>query len=489
MENPLRKLPSVSQLLDSAPLRGLLKTASRHVVVSGVRTFLDQLRSQMSQAVGDVRVPSPHDLAQRIASWLGDQNRPALRPTINATGVLLHTGLGRAPLAEAALDEIRLVAGGYCNLEFDLRSGRRGRRTQSVERLICQITGAEAATVVNNNAAATVLSLAALAAGREVIVSRGELVEIGGSFRLPEVMQTSGALLREVGTTNKTRLEDYRQAIGPTTAALLRVHPSNYRVVGFTERPDLDDLVALAHRHNLVLIDDIGSGALIDLTRFGLADEPLAATSIKAGADLVLFSGDKLLGGPQCGIIAGRQERVDEVARHPLFRAVRVDKLTLAALGATLRLSRDPANAEQHVPLVRMLATSLENLQQRAARLAPQLARSPLVASATVESCHSTLGGGSVPTQDIPSWAVVISPRDMTVDALAQRLRCADVPVVGRIADDRIWLDLRTVLPNQDVALVQVLESLDANSATAEREASGAAESTESGKLNKEAAG
>jgi L-seryl-tRNA(Ser) seleniumtransferase len=333
------------------------------------------------------------------------------------------------------------------------------------------------------------LSLAALAAGREVIVSRGELVEIGGSFRLPEVMQTSGALLREVGTTNKTRLEDYRQAIGPTTAALLRVHPSNYRVVGFTERPDLDDLVALAHRHNLVLIDDIGSGALIDLTRFGLADEPLAATSIKAGADLVLFSGDKLLGGPQCGIIAGRQERVDEVARHPLFRALRVDKLTLAALGATLRLSRDPANAEQHVPLVRMLATSLENLQQRAARLAPQLSRSPLVASATVESCHSTLGGGSVPTQDIPSWAVVISPRDMTVDALAQRLRSADVPVVGRIADDRIWLDLRTVLPNQDVALVQVLESLDANSATAEREASGAAESTESGKLNKEAAG
>src|SRR5262245_4620972 len=326
MASVLRNLPSFTELLDSPPLKSLVNRVSRNVVVSGVRQFLDDMRTQVQTAAAGVHVPTASELAQRIADWIATEEQPPLRPVINATGVLLHTGLGRAPLAEEAIAAIAEVARGYASVELDLASGERSQRAVAVERHLVRLTGAEAAAVVNNNAGATLLTLAALASGREVIVSRGQLIEIGGSYRLPEVMTASGAVLREVGTTNKTRLGDYAAAIGERTAAILRVHTSNYAVVGFTEETPLLELVALGRKYNLPVIDDIGSGALVDLSPYGVKGEPVAAESIRAGADLVLFSGDKLLGGPQCGIIAGRRSLVQQILKHPLTRALRVDK-------------------------------------------------------------------------------------------------------------------------------------------------------------------
>ncbi len=461
MSNVLRNIPSVHELLESPPLKRAVERVSHNVVVGRVRTFLDQLRADMQNRAADLHVPAPAELAERIAQWILQQEQPRLRPVINATGILLHTGLGRAPLAEEAVYAIRDLCQGYCSLEVDLESGERSQRTLAVERQLTRLTGAEAALVVNNNAAATMLALAALAAGREVIVSRGELVEIGGNYRLPDVMQTSGARLREVGTTNKTRREDYARAISPETGALLKVHTSNYRITGFTESTPLAELVALGREHRLPVIDDIGSGALMDLRRFGIEGEPLAAESIQTGADLVLFSGDKLLGGPQCGILVGRANLIDTIRRHPLMRAMRVDKLTLAALTATLHLYRDPAVAEQRVPLLSLLATPLENLRQRAERLAPQLAATPPVRSATPVEDTSLLGGGSVPEQQQPTWCIALEPEQESVSTLAQRLRLGTPAVMGRIQHDRLLLDLRTVFPAQDTQLVTAFERLE----------------------------
>jgi L-seryl-tRNA(Ser) seleniumtransferase len=334
-----------------------------------------------------------------------------------------------------------------------------------VKKLLRQLTGAEDVAVTNNNAAATLLTLAALAAGREVIVSRGQLIEIGGSFRLPEVMLASGVRLREVGTTNKTRIADYEQAIHDDTAALLRAHTSNYRVVGFTEEVSIGELVALGRKRNLPVIDDIGSGALIDFSRFGVTGEPLAADSIRAGADLVLFSGDKLLGGPQVGVIAGRRALIEKISRHPVMRAVRVDKLTLAALAATLRLYRDEQTAEAGIPLLMLLSTSVENLKQRAERIAPQIAVTPLVESAEPVESTTFLGGGSVPMQLIPTYCVAVAPKERSIEALAKGLRLSDPAVVGRVQHDRLLLDLRTVFPHQDLQLIGTFERLGKPSA------------------------
>ncbi|MDP6719586.1 MAG: L-seryl-tRNA(Sec) selenium transferase, partial [Pirellulaceae bacterium] len=342
MQNPLRNIPSVNELLEIPPLCGMVDRVSHSVVVSGVRTFLSDFRDEVQTAASEFKVPTATELAERIAEWIVKDETPSLRPVINATGILLHTGLGRAPLAGEAIQAMSEVAAGYSSVEVDLATGERSQRVLAVESLLTKLTGAEAAVVTNNNAAATLLTLTTLAAGREVIVSRGQLIEIGGSFRLPDVMTASGARLREVGTTNKTRLADYEQAIGEETAALMNVHTSNYRVVGFTEEVTTTELVKLGRDHKLPVIDDIGSGALLDLTKYGINEEPIAPESIKAGADAVLFSGDKLLGGPQCGIIVGRRSVIDQIAEHPMMRAMRVDKLTLAALAATLRLYRDP---------------------------------------------------------------------------------------------------------------------------------------------------
>ena len=314
---------------------------------------------------------------------------------------------------------------------------------------------------MNNNAAATLLTLAALATDREVVVSRGELVEIGGSFRLPDVMSSSSARLREVGTTNKTRIGDYDAAINEQTAALLRVHTSNYRIVGFTDQPTLDELVTLGRRRGVPVIDDIGSGALIDFAQFGVSDEPLAAASISCGADVVLFSGDKLLGGPQCGIIVGRKNYIQRIARHPMMRAMRLDKAILAGLAATLRLYREPEIAQKRVPLLAMLGTSDENLRNRANRMAPQLATSSAIEAAEPLPDVTYLGGGSVPTQEISTWCVALTPSNRSVDVLASSLRTGEQPIFGRVQQNRLWFDLRTVLPQEDSLLIEAVQALE----------------------------
>ncbi|HEV7224457.1 MAG TPA: L-seryl-tRNA(Sec) selenium transferase [Pirellulales bacterium] len=458
--NLLRNIPSVNELLENPQLKALVDKVSHHAVVTRVRTFLDDLRQEVQNAAADVKLPSVSELAEKIARRILETEKPSLRPVINATGVLLHTGLGRAPLADEAIAEMAAVARDYASVELDLASGRRSQRVEAVEDLLRELTGAEAALVVNNNAGATMLALAALAARREVIVSRGQLIEIGGSYRLPDVMSASGAVLREVGTTNKTRIDDYERAIGEQTAALLLVHPSNYVVAGFAESVSLAELVRLARPHNLPVVHDIGSGALIDFAAFGFSDEPLAAASVKQGADLVLFSGDKLLGGPQCGILVGKRGPIEAAGRHPLARALRVDKLTLAALAATLRLYRDPEQAKRSVPLLHFLSTSVENLKGRAERLAPQMAACRAIAKAEAVADTTYLGGGSVPTQKLATWCVALGPSEMSVDQLAARLRVGRPAVVGRVREERLYLDLRTVFPRQDIELVAAVQAL-----------------------------
>ena len=455
MQNPLRNLPSVNQLLDSPPLRKLVDSANHNVVVGGVRSFLDQLRHQVTNSAGEFSIPQPIELAEKIARWIEKNNQPKLCPVINATGVILHTGLGRAPLAHSAIEAIREIAPGYCSLELDLESGERGQRVECVEQLLCQLTGAEAATVVNNNAAATMIVLGALGGGGEIIVSRGQLIEIGGSYRLPDVMECSGTRLREVGTTNKTHLSDYENAIHDETRALMKVHPSNFAVVGFTKSVSLKELVQLGHRRGLPVIDDIGSGALVDFSQYGVAEEPLSSHSIKLGADVVMFSGDKLVGGPQCGMIVGKKKYIEKVMKHPMMRAIRVGKLTLSALVATLQLYLDPKQAELKIPVLQMLSTPEENLKLRSQKIADQLVgRSGIktVAAVPNEAC---LGGGSLPTEKIPTWCVAIAPAQESVDKVAARLRNGQPAVMARVQNDQILFDMRTVFPAEDHKLVE----------------------------------
>ncbi len=460
--NPFRHLPSVSQLMDSPPLKSLVESASHNVVVDGVRSFLDKMREQVSQAsaAANINIPTAAELAAKIADWIRSDDAPKLRPVINGTGILLHTGLGRSPLAEEAIQSIAAIAGGYASVEIDLQTGERGSRADAVRKLLCELTGAPAATVVNNNAAATMLTLAAIANGGEVICSRGQLVEIGGSYRLPDVMECSGAKLREVGTTNKTRIGDYERAIGEQTRAILKVHPSNYRIQGFTESVELSELVRLGRQRHIPVIDDVGSGALIDFARYGFKEEPVVKASITAGADLVLFSGDKLVGGPQCGIIVGRKDLIERIEQHPLMRAFRVGKLTLAALVATLRLYRDVDLAEQKIPLLMMLSTQMENLKFRAEKLATQLRGVGGISSATVQQGSCLLGGGSMPVQEIPSHQVAIEPAGQSVSQLAERLRTGEPALIGRIQEDRFVLDMRTISPRLDTQVVKAFQNL-----------------------------
>ena len=464
MQNIFRNLPSVSQLLESPQLKQLVESVNHSVVVDGVRDFLDDLREQVSSAAEEVSIPTPNELAEKIADWLKSEEKPYLRRVINGTGIILHTGLGRAPLAQSAIKAVEEISTGYASVEVDVKTGERGQRIKAVERLICELTGAEAAAITNNNAAATMLTLSALAAGSEVIVSRGQLIEIGGSYRLPDVMECSGAKLKEVGTTNKTHLADYENAIGEETGALLKVHPSNFEVVGFTKTVSTKEMVDLAGKHNLPVIDDVGSGALIDFAKFGLMDEPVVNQSIKDGADVVLFSGDKLIGGPQCGIIIGKCKYIDMILKNPLMRAMRVDKMTLAALAATLRLYRDPETAEQEVPILRMLSMPVENLKLRASKISQQISHLPFISSCEVVEDQSMLGGGSLPTQKIPTWCVAVEPADQSVSRLAHQLRNSSTSVIGRIQKDRLFLDMRTVQPCQDAELVSVFESFSQKS-------------------------
>jgi len=448
-QNPLRNLPAVHEVLAAPQLASWLQRLSRTTVVRAVRQTLAELRAEIRAASEPAAAQTNVErIVERVDLKLHRLEQPRLRPVINATGIILHTGLGRAPLADAAVQRLTQVARSYCSLELELDSGRRGKRTDLVRELLRELTGAESATVVNNNAAATLIALATIAAGKEVIVSRGELIEIGGSFRLPEIMAASGAILREVGTTNKTRLSDYETAIGEQTAAIMKVHKSNYRIVGFAESVPLAELVPLARQHNLTLIDDIGSGALIDYGQFGFAGEPVAARSIEAGADLVLFSADKLLGGPQAGVIAGRRELIERIERHPLARACRVCKLTLAALEATLQLYLDQPRLAETLPVLALLNTSVEELNDRAQRLIQQLEAVPEL-QLSIAPDTTYLGGGSVPQQALPTVTLRLRSSRLSEAEFARRLRTGSPPVIARVHEEAVVIDLRTVFEDQ----------------------------------------
>jgi L-seryl-tRNA(Ser) seleniumtransferase len=443
-----RQLPAIDRLLQEPTVRAWLERHGRPTVVAALRQAVDEAREA---TVRTGAAPSLAAILERAAVHLTAATRPSLRPVINATGVIIHTNLGRAPLSAAAIAAMERVSRSYSTLEFDLATGERGSRHSHLERLLQAVTGAEAGIAVNNNAAAVLLALTALAPGREVIIARGQLVEIGGGFRIPDVLRQSGARLVEVGTTNRTYLSDYEAALTPETALILRVHASNFRIVGFTHSPSLADLAALAHRHGLPLLDDLGSGALLDTAAYGLAHEPMVQESLQAGADLVCFSGDKLLGGPQAGIIVGRRDLIERLKRHPLARAVRIDKVSLAGLEATLR-HYQAGEAVQAIPVWRMIATPAEALRRRVEAWVAHLAAHGL--RATVVPTQATVGGGSLPGETLPSWALALTPTDGAAQTLAARLRQADPPVVGRIERDRLLLDARTVLPEEETLLL-----------------------------------
>ena len=437
----LRQIPKVDDLLKEPVLEALCNEMPAMTVTRAIRQALDQLRKDVLEGKIE-ELPGREALCAKIAVLACRENAPSLRRVINGTGIILHTNLGRACLSDKAAQAAASVAGSYSTLEYNVATGGRGLRYTHVEELLCRLTGAESALVVNNNAAAVLLTLSGLTAGGEVVVSRGELVEIGGSFRVPDIMEACGAVLKEVGTTNKTHLRDYDRAICDKTKALMKVHTSNYRIVGFTETPALADMVALGHERGMLVIEDLGSGCLVDLNQFGIHDEPTVQDSLRAGVDVVSISGDKLLGGPQAGIILGKKKYVDILKKHPLTRAMRVDKMTLAALEATLR-SYEAEKEKEEVPTIAMLAISQEALRAKAECLCKLLADAGC--NAQVVSTQGQVGGGSVPTKMLNSFAVALEPKQGSVDAMEEKLRLGEPPIIGRINHDRYLLDVRTL--------------------------------------------
>ena len=450
VQERLRQLPAVDKLLHTPAGCQLIDRFGRPGVVEALRHILEQHRTVILQ--GQTAEAPAEQLMAEAVTWLEMWFQPTLRPVINGTGVIIHTNLGRSPLSQAAIAAIHQVAGDYSNLEYDLPAGERGSRSVHAAQLLTRLTGAEAALVVNNNAAAILLMLIALCQGREVIISRGQLVEIGGGFRVPEVMAQSGANLVEVGTTNRTHLRDYARAITPQTAAILVAHHSNFKIVGFTSEPTLAELADLAHQHNLPLLFDQGSGALLDTGRYGLTSEPMVQTAINEGADLVAFSGDKLLGGPQAGILTGRSHLIDRLKSHPLARAVRADKLCLAGLSATLQhYLLDQATSQ--IPVWQMVSRPEQDLAQQAHQWANQLQTQGLMA--TVTAGQSAIGGGSLPGATLPTWLLAIThPRP---DLVAAGLRANTPPIIGRVANNQLLFDPRTVLPHQQEQLLTAL--------------------------------
>jgi L-seryl-tRNA(Ser) seleniumtransferase len=454
----LRALPQVQRLLEQPEAVRLARASSRAMVAAAFRTVLDHVRVELRS--GDVETPTVADLVDRAEALITVDRLPGLRRVINATGVIIHTNLGRAPLAAEAL-AAAAAAQGYCNLEFDLESGARGLRAQAVEPLLCELTGAQAALVVNNAAAAVLLGLSALAGGGEVVVSRGELVEIGGGFRIPDVIRQGGARLIEVGATNKTRIEDYAAAITPQTRVLLKVHQSNYRIIGFTEETSLEPLAELARAHGLTLMHDLGGGALINSGRdgsqaLGRMHEPTVQGCLRAGADIVAFSGDKLMGGPQAGLLVGAATAIGPLRRHPLMRALRLDKMSLAALEATLRLYRDPETAIRRIPALRMLAQTDAVLNARARRLAQLLDGA---ADIEVEASQGYAGGGALPEQRLASWAVALRHAELAPDALAAQLRAGRPAVVGRVNGGKLILDMLTIADEEVIEVAAAVRA------------------------------
>lgn len=457
------RIPSVEQVLRHATVAPLLDEHPRGEVVAAVRAVLDGLRDKLRRGESaDAKLPR---LAIEIRAILHDRSRSSLRRVVNATGILLHTGLGRAPLAEAAVEAVAEVARGYCNLEVDLETGERGDRHVHCRRMLCELTGAEDALVVNNNAAATMLTLRALAAGREVVISRGQIVEIGGSYRMPDIMMAAGCVMVEVGTTNRTRLSDYEAAINERTAALIRVHTSNYRVRGFTHEPPIRELVRIARwfsRAEVLVIDDLGSGWLCtgrpptpptDDAAACAWDEPSVNDSVQAGADVCMFSGDKLLGGPQAGVIVGSSACIERMRKDPLARVVRPDKMTLAALEATLRLYRDPVHLYQQLPVLRMLRAEVSELEAVAQRLAAEIAAGAPEFLCEIHRDVSFAGGGALPTLPLPTCTVRLAHPDCGAAELARALRNLEVPIIARVHQERLLLDCRTLMED-DLACI-----------------------------------
>ncbi len=445
----LRSLPSVDKLLQTRKAADLIASFGRPLTLTAIRMVLDEVREQIARGI---TLPAPETLLDRINARLAEWTAVTLLPVINASGVILHTNLGRAPLSQAALQAIQSISGGYSTLELDLDTGKRGKREIHAENLLTRLTGAEAALVVNNNAAAVLLVLSALAARKNVVISRTQLVEIGGGFRVPDVMKQSGAKLVEIGATNRVHLQDYESAIDEASPALvMRAHHSNFRLVGFTGEPALDEICFLAHEHGVTVVDDLGSGALLDTAAFGLAHEPTVQESLAAGADVVCFSGDKLLGGPQAGIIVGSRDLLAKIRKHPLARAVRADKACLAALSATL-LHYLKDEAVREIPTWQMISRTPEQLQLRVERWAQVLKMGAVRASL------STVGGGSLPEETMPTFVLALSVTQLN-QTLAE-LRAQHPPVIARVENDQLVLDPRTVLPEQEGALLVALQNV-----------------------------
>ena len=456
----LRKIPSVDEILSRSEMADLLKVHPRTVVVEAIRKGLGQLREEIlhKEDLSDLEESffSFENLYSLFRREIDQQVQPRLRRVINATGVVIHTNLGRSPLHPSALQHLNEVAKTYSNLEYDLNLGERGSRYTHVEEILCRLSGSESALVVNNNAGAVLLCLNTLAEGREVIVSRGELVEIGGAFRIPDVMKRSGAILKEVGTTNRTHLSDYQKAISSQTALLLKVHTSNFRVMGFTSDVSLQDLVQLGKQHRLPVVDDLGSGCLIDLTQYGLEKEPTVQETIKTGVDAVTFSGDKLLGGPQAGIVLGKKKFLDLFKINPLTRALRIDKLTLAALESTLLLYFDEKRAMEEIPTLQMLSLDTRRLKRRGNRLLKRMSgMTNKGMTFTLREDVSQVGGGALPLQELPTIVIAIKPLDFSVNSLEENLRKGDPPIISRISKEELILDMRTVI-DEEVSLLAV---------------------------------
>ena len=458
----LSKIPKVDNILSVSDTKKLLEKFPRNIVVEAIRTVLHELRRSINEAteeeLGSITIEED-ELIPIISKLVEKIMTPSLRKVINATGVIIHTNLGRAPLSGQALDSLKKLSEGYSNLEYDLIKGRRGDRQIHVSALLTTITNAEDAMVVNNNAAAVLLALNSLANGQEVIISRGQLIEIGGSFRIPDVISSSGAIIREVGTTNKTRLSDYQKAITDETAIILRAHTSNYRIVGFAEQVSLSDLVKLGHQYNIPIMDDLGSGVLLELGVEGFEDEPTVKSSVEAGADVITFSGDKLLGGPQAGIILGKSELVEKMRTNPLARALRVDKMILVALETTLRLYLNPKMARSQIPVIQMITCPIGKVARMSrsieGRLKEELGNK---CDIDIKKDYSKVGGGALPLLDLETRVVTLSPNTISSDKLALKLRSLSVPIIVRIDKDMLIIDPRTLLPGEDEIVVNLVK-------------------------------
>jgi L-seryl-tRNA(Ser) seleniumtransferase len=463
----LRELPAVDRLLREPAVEDALQRIPRRLVLSAVQETINLYRLEITAVKENPAAlekidPNPENLAARAVALAVKRASSSLKPVINATGVVIHTNLGRVPLAAEAVEALTAVAGNYNNLEMSLASGKRGSRQEHLEELICELSGAEAAVVVNNNAAAVFLILKALTERREVVISRGQLVEIGGSFRIPEIMAASGTTMVEVGTTNKTYLRDYERALTENSAAFLKVHTSNYRLVGFTAEVETAELAGLAHKHNLLMFEDLGSGVLLDLKKYGLPAEPLVQDSIAAGADLVSFSGDKVLGGPQAGIIVGRKDLITAIRSNQLARILRVGKFTVAAMEATLRLYLDEHSAKERIPVWQMLTMEAEDIRLRAEKMAEKLAQCLGAAEVSVIKGISKIGGGALPAAELTTWLVAVNPVTAKHSAanLVERLRLGEPPVILRLQQDSLFFDLRTVRPDQELSLVEAINKV-----------------------------